>query len=335
MNDEFETRLDELLAERSRVGHHTVERVVRSIDSFPNRRTVPRARVPLAAMAAVVLVALIGLAVATSLQGPTEVAAPTSPLPSIASPDVSPSPAIATPSPSATLEARPIWATQLASHLDCEGPPLTIGSDVPDVLEPIDLATTPDGALANSLISYSNQPVAGYAPTIVDGHWALYRYLVDGRAKIHAVGTNLFPDFPQVTGWEVVGFRTCDPSEYADAMFGPNAGTIWSDTHDDPVRTDRIYAHETSHCFGAGTVLLSYYDPEYTQYVRYAGVEFEQRLVVPFDADVRLPSDAIDTGLHTDDWHLFTIPSGRAVFVRVADGSIELWPRANEPFACM
>jgi hypothetical protein len=335
MNDDLESRLEDLLAERGKVSEDSLVHVLGSIDVLPPR-TAQRARLPFAAMAAVILVAVVGLAIATSLRGPSEVATPTSPPPSIASPAVSPSTATATPSPSPKLGARPVWATQLASHLDCEGPPLTIGSDVPDILEPIDLATTPDGALANSLISYSNQPVAGYAPTIVDGNWALFRYLVDGRAKIHAVATNLFPDFPGVTGWEVVGLRTCDPSEYADAKFGPNAGTIWFDQSGAPVRTDRIYSHESgSHCFGAGTVLLSYYDPEYVQYVRYPGVEFEHALVVPFDADVRLPSDAVDTGLHTDDWHLFTIPSGRAVFVRTADGRIELWPRAKEPFGCM
>jgi hypothetical protein len=213
---------------------------------------------------------------------------------------------------------------------------LTVGSDVPAVPGPIDPATTPDGALANILIPYSNLPVAGYAPTIVDGDWALYRYLVDGRAKIHAVGTNRFPDSPQETRWEVVGLRTCDPSEYADAEFGPNAGTIWSDAGGDPVRTDRIYSHEGgSHCFSATTVLLSYYDPEYAQYVRDPGVEFEQQLVVPYAADARLPDDAVDTGLHTDDWHLFSIPSGRAVFMRTAGGTYEMWPRASQPIGCM
>jgi hypothetical protein len=334
MNDDLETRLDELLAERGKVSDDSVAHVLGSIDVLPPR-SARSARLPFAAMAAVVLVAVVGLVIATSFRGPSEVATPTSPLPSIPSLTPSPSTAVVAPSSSATMQPRPVWAMNLADHLDCEGPPSTMGMDVPAVPGPFDPAPRPEEALDNIRLTYSNLPTSGFTPPLVDGHWALHRYLVNGRAKVHAVSTNLFPEVPSETRWEVVGLRTCDPSEYADADFGPNAGTIWFDSNGDPVRTDRIYSHEGgSHCFGTTTVLLSYYDPEYTQYVRDPGVEFEQQVVVPFDPDVRLPSDAVDTGLHTDDWHLFTIPSGRAVFVRTADGTYELWPRAKEPIGC-
>lgn len=333
MNDDLEPQLEELLAERGKVESDAVDRTLAAIDSLPDRRRPSRpARL---AAAAVIAVAVIGLGLAIALPRPADVATP-SPSPSVPSLAPSPSTAVITPEPTATLQPRPVWAIDLASHLDCDGPPADLGNDVPVVPGPFDPAPTPDGALDNIRIPYRNLPSSGFAPVLVQGHWALHRYLVDGRPKIHVVSTNEFPEVPSETRWEVVGLRACDRSEYADAEFGPQASTIWSDAAGDPVRTDRITSHAwPSHCFDKRTVLLSYHDPDYTQYVRDPSREFAQSTVVPYAADARLPEDAVDTGLHTDDWHLFTIPSGRAVFMRTARGTYEMWPRASQPIGCM
>lgn len=331
MNDDLETRLEDLLAERGRVGQDSVDRVTGSIDVLPDRRTVPRARVPLAAIAAVVVVALVGLAIATSLRGPTEPAAPTSPPSSIASPEVSPSTALATPAPSPTLQARPVWAIGLANHLDCDGPPSTMGMDVPAVLEPSDSAPTPEGVLPVIQMLYP-LPASGFSPVLVDGHWALYRYLVDGRAKVHAVSTDQVPALPGNSAWYVVGLRACDPSEFELPDLAPGSNSIWLDTEGDPVRTDVITSHiGPAHCSWERTIFLALGD---AQYIRDPFGDLEQYTVVKFHPDARLPDDAVDTGMHTDDWHLFTIPSERSVFVRTADGTYELWPRAKEPIGC-
>jgi hypothetical protein len=86
-----------------------------------------------------------------------------------------------------------------------------------------------------------------------------------------------------------------------------------------------------AHCSWERTIFLSLGD---VQYIRDPFGDLEQYTVIPFHPDARLPDDAVDTGMHTDDWHLFTIPSERAVFVRTADGTYELWPRAKEPIGC-
>jgi hypothetical protein len=331
MNDDLDKPLEDLLAERGKVEPNALGRVLGSIDSLPERSPTPRS-MPSAA-AAVVALAVIGLALAVLLPRTPDVAAP-SPSPSVVSQAPSPSTAVVTPSPSLTAEPRPVWAMDLASHLDCDGPPSTIGNDVPEVPEWFDLAPTPDGALQLIFTPYQSLPASGYSPVLVDGHWALHRYLVDGHPKVHIVSHDQFSDAP-IAGWSVVGIRTCDPSEYADAEFGPDANMIWRDASGDPVRTDMLTSQDVSGCFPNQTFFLLLFDPDYKQYVRDPSGHFADNTLVPFDADVRLPTDAVDTGLRTDDWHLFTIPSRRAVFIRTSDGTYELWPRAKEPVGCM
>ena len=65
-------------------------------------------------------------------------------------------------------------------------------------------------------------PASGFTSPLVDGHWALQRYLVDGRAKVHAVSTNQFPGAPTETRWQVVGLRACDPSELVVSSGDPS-----------------------------------------------------------------------------------------------------------------
>jgi hypothetical protein len=330
MNDDLDEPLRDLLAERGSVAQDAIDRALGGIDAFPERRTARRRSLPLAA-AAVIALAVIGLALASLLPRPPDVAAP-SPSPSVLSQAPSPSTAAVTPSPTPTVQPRPVWAMNLASHLDCDGPPSTIGMDVPAVPGPSEPGDTPDGALDNILLTYWNLPASGYAPVLVSGHWALHRFFVDGRPKVHVVSTNEFPDVPSETRWEVVGLRACDRSEFADADFPPNASMIWLNAAGDPVRTDVITSSVgPGHCGWERTIFLSLGD---LQYFRDPHGDLEQYTVVPFHPDIRLPADATDTGFHTDDWHLFTIPSGRAVFVRTTDGTIERWPGAKEPIGC-
>ena len=328
MNDDLETRLEGLLAERGKIEPDAVDRVLGAIDGLPERRRPSRPG--WLAVAAVIALAVIGLGLAVLLPRPADVAT-RSPSPSMASEAPSPSTAASTPEPTTTLQARPVWAMQLADHLDCNGPPSTMGMDVPAVLEPSDSAPTPEGVLPVIQMLYT-VPASNFSPVLVDGHWALYRYLVDGRAKVHAVSTDKVPAMPTNTAWYLVGLRTCDPSEFEQGDFANQGITVWLGGDGDPVRTDVITSHSgPGHCGWERTIFLSLGD---LQYIRDPHGDLAPYTVVPFRANARLPDDAVDTGFHTDDWHLFTIPSGRAVFVRTAAGTIELWPRAKEPIGC-
>jgi hypothetical protein len=317
MNDDLDRRLQELLAERGKVEPNAVDRALGAIDGLPQRRRSSRSAQLTAA--AVIALAVIGLGLAAVLPRPADVATP-SPSPSTPSLGPTSSPAVVTPSPTPTVQPRPVWAMNLADHLDCDGPPSTMGMDVPAVLEPSDSAPTPEGVLPVIQMLYP-LPASGFSPVLVDGHWALYRYLVDGRAKVHAVSTDQVPGLPTNTAWYVVGLRACDPSEFEQADFAQEGNTIWLDGDGDPVRTDVITSRTgPAHCGWERTIFLSLGD---LQYFRDPHGDLEPYTVVPFRPDARLPDDAVDTGFHTDDWHLFTIPSGRAVFVRTADGTNE------------
>jgi hypothetical protein len=332
MSDDLERRLKDVLDERAEVERATVDRTLASIDALPPRSSV-RSAVPVRPIAAALLVAIVGAAVLLSVRDRGEVAVSPSPTTSV---DVSPSPAVTTPgptvAPSPTLQPRPVWAVDLASHLDCDGPLASKGMDVAPVLVPSESALSPQDLL-RVIQPLFGLPESGFSPVLVNGHWALYRYLVDGRPKVHAVATDQVPD-PVVEGeWYLVGLRACDASEFDPADLDPESITIWTDSSGEQVHSDVISSSVgPGHCGHERTIWLHLRRDEL--YIRDPFGDLADWTIVSFDPDVPLPADAIDTGYHTDRWHLFTIPSGRAVFVRTEDGTIERWPRARDGLGC-
>jgi hypothetical protein len=220
----------------------------------------------------------------------------------------------------------------LAGQLDCDGPPADFGQEVPPVVGPTDPAGGPDQALDTARLLYWNLPARGFEATRIESGWARHRYLVGGRVKAIAVSTNVFVDVPAEKGWEVVGVRACDPSEFRTDDLGPLAGGIWFGADGRPSRTDLITSFPgPGHCGWESTVFLTY---DRQQFLRDPKHVLREYTVTGFDVISQLPDDAVDTGLHTKEWRLFTIPSGRAVFMQTGDGHIELWPRAREPIGC-
>ena len=201
MSDDLERRLEDLLDERGRVSAATQARTLDSIDRLPDRQRRlmwPR----LLAAAAVVALAVVALVSVAPSRRPPDVAAPS----------LSASPS----SPRPTLQLRPVWAIDIASHLDCEGPPSSIGEEVTleSAARSDQASLTPDAAFDSIRRDYPMLPATGFTPTLVDDHWALQRYIADGRPKIHIVATDQVPGTPPGNGWRIVGIRTCDPAEY-------------------------------------------------------------------------------------------------------------------------
>jgi hypothetical protein len=214
MSDDLERGLKDVLAERGRLEPGAVERMLDGIDTLPPRP----ARFPRSvAVAAGLMVAVVGLALVTLLRPVTDVTAPPSAVPSASEPSRTPGP---------TLQPPPVWAVDLALHLDCDGPPSSLGMETDPDPVPFDPWRTPEEAFAAYLAGYlrtdRSLPPSGYTPPLVDGRWALQRYLVDGRPKVHAVATNQFPDAPAETRWQVVGLRACDPSEIVPRTGDPS-----------------------------------------------------------------------------------------------------------------
>ena len=280
------------------------------------------------------LIGIVGIGLGWSSGRAVTPHAPVSRAPSqlVTSPALNAATQSPTSTPSAAQEARPTWVEDLAGQLECDGPPGDFGMEVPARIGPFDPGVTPDEALDNVRFAYSNLPVSGFDSAVIEGDWARHRYAVDGRTKAIAVSTNRFTDVPTETRWEVVGLRACDPSEFDLADLGPMAGKVWLNAADAPARTDLITSYPgAGHCGWETTVFLTYDRRQYFRDPKHALKEYS---VIAFDATSRLPADAVDTGFHTERWHLFTIPSGRAVFVRTLDGRIELWPRASQAIGC-
>jgi hypothetical protein len=207
MSDDLERRLKDVLADRSQVDPDAVERALDGIDALPARP----ARFPRSvAVAAVVMVAVVGVALVTLLRPDVDVMSPPSAVPSASEPSRTVGP---------TLQPPPVWAVDLAGHLDCDGPPSSLGMETDPDPVPFDPRDTPEAALADYLRDFTSLPQSGYTTPLIDGHWALQRYLVPGRPKVHAVATNQFPGAPAETRWQVVGLRACDPAEFV-----PSAG---------------------------------------------------------------------------------------------------------------
>lgn len=200
MSDDLERGLQDLLEERGGVSPATQAQVLDAIGRLPDQRRRVASPTVLAA-AAVIALAVVALASLYTTRRPPDVAAP--------SPPASPS------SPSPTLQIRPVWAIDLVSHLDCDESPSTIGADVStQSAASADAYDTPDAAFEAIRRHYRMLPTAGFTPTLRDDHWALQRYIVDGRPKVHIVATDQVPAIPPVSGWRIVGIRTCDPSEF-------------------------------------------------------------------------------------------------------------------------
>jgi hypothetical protein len=210
-----------------------------------------------------------------------------------------------------------------------------MGQEVPVTIGPLEPAPTADRAIQGLLEAgtYAWLPRRGFEPSHVEGHWALHRYVVDGAVKAVAVSTNHFPEVPDEDGWDVVGLRACDPSEFDPADGLPYETTLWLDAGGDLVRTDRIFSRPgPGHCGWEGVTFLYLGDE---LYLRDADGVFADKTDRAFREVDTLPADAVDTGLHTAKMRLFTVPDGRIVYIRYEDGTIERWGRAVEQVGCM
>jgi hypothetical protein len=260
--------------------------------------------------------------------------------------DIGTSPASATPAPSTdssptpavgstqTVEPAPSWAADLVGQLECDGPAPGLGGEVGE-LGAWDPGPTPDAALRLLLDAgmFASFPLRGFAPAVVEGHWARMEYRADGRIRAVAVATDRVADFPEGDGWHVVGIRACDASEFDPADGLTFGQTLWRDRDGALARSDRIQSSPgPEHC-GWESAIFLWFDG--MQYLRDPNGVLAESTVVRFDPDAALPDDAIDTGLHTDDWRLFTTTKGDAVYVVTGTGAVERWGRARDQVGCM
>lgn len=239
-------------------------------------------------------------------------------------PVVTPSPLPPTPSPGPpTPEPPPAWAINLAGQLECDGPPLSMGGETGDFIEGV---WGPDpSSMARFLANSPFAPLPGRLdPAERTDDWARYVHERDGRLKTILILTDtLEPGGP----WVLTGLRTCDASEFDPAVgLSGVTMTIWRDGSEAPVRTDVLSATAgPGHCGWQSTTFLMLDDE---LYIRDPDGVLAEYGVVGFDPDVRLPSDAVDTGYHDDTRRLWRTADPDVIYVAYPD-HVERWPRAS------
>jgi hypothetical protein len=265
------------------------------------------------------------------------VGAPASSPPSSDEPPASPAPtATLTEAPSATSAGtRPVWVADLEGQLDCDGPMNRMGQEVPAEVGPFEPAPTPELALEGLLRAgmYAWLPGGGFEPPHLEGHWAQHRYVVDGSSKAIVISTNQFPEVPQEVGWEIVGLRACDPSEFDPADGLPDGTILWLGATGEPMPAAKIFSRAgPGHCGWEDVTFLHIEDE---LYLRDPEGVLAGKAALPFRVVDALPGDAVDTGLHTATQRLFRVADPRVVLVRGEDGTIERWGRALDQIGCM
>ena len=243
------------------------------------------------------------------------------------------------PSPTSTASSVgdapvPAWTADIGGQLECDGPAPGLGGEVGELgaWEP---GPTPDAALQILLDAraFASLPAGGFDPAVVEGHWARHEYRVDGRVRAIAVTTDRGDGFPEGLGWSVVGLRACDAAEFDPADGLTFDQTLWRDRAGTIERSDRIHsAPGPGHCDWESTIFLRFED---VQYIRDPLGVLADATVAQFDADVALPDDAVDTGLHTEEWRLHTTADDDSIYVVTRAGSVERWGRAKDQIACM
>jgi hypothetical protein len=267
---------------------------------------------------------LVTVSVACSPVTPSDPLSPSGP-PSLA-PSRAPSASPASPA----SDAAPPWILALETQLQCEGPPQSTGGELGEIgLE--GGGPTPQSALDAFLGTgmWASFPAGGFEDAFVVGQWARHVYVVEGRVRALAISTSAETVEHADGSWAVAAIRACDPSE-----FDPDDGLtfdvlLWRDATGKLARTDLIRAiRGPAHCGYESSTWLRF---EEHQYFRDPNGVMAGQSVVPFHPDVPMPSDAVDTGFHTDAWHLFTVPDGDALYVRTTDGAVERWGRSRDP----
>ncbi len=290
------------------------------------------ARLSRGSSALLAIAALIAAActIAVDPSPPSRTLTPSSEATPTASPSETSTATAAVASPS--VATAPVWVADLAGQLRCSGPMSSIGQEVPAQPGPFEPAASPAGALDVVRLTYQTFPKQGFEPIEVDGHWAHYVYLVNGDPKVVAVATDRFEGVTEDVGWEVVGLRACDASEFLPSDLPPAGLTVWQDVLGTRVNTGIVMSIPgPGHCGWDSTVFLTMRG---VQYFRDPLGVLTKESIGRFKADTKLPEDATDTGFHTKRWRIFTVPAGDAVYVKTSTGTVERWPRAKEEVGC-
>jgi hypothetical protein len=224
----------------------------------------------------------------------------------------------------------PPWAFALEAQLQCDGPAQSTGGELGEFGPGDGEGPTPQSAL-DALLGlgfFASFPAGGFDDAGVSGPWARHVYQHGGQVRAIAITTTTGEEHTPGS-WVVAAIRACDPSEFDPADGLTFDLQLWLGADGRLARSDMIRSTRgPGHCGADSATWLRFAGQ--TWFRDPMGVMAGQS-VVPFDHDVALPEDAVNTGFHTEDLQLFTVPAGDAAYVQTASGRVERWGRSRDP----
>ncbi len=220
-------------------------------------------------------------------------------------------------SPGDTGSQAPARPTALAA-LRCDGRPSPTGGSDLDVEG---ASPTPEAALAAALRSGYTIPGSGYRELERRDDAVLFGFEAGGRVRTAVLATLLSDG----SGWAVTEIRTCALAELGPDADLPSQREAW--VHPDG-RT--LFGFSGSrHCGEQRLTNLLFSERRATVYVRDPGHLVDAPPGRAFTSDTSLPATATDTGFRRGDDELWMARDRAAVYVVLADGRVERWPRAG------
>jgi len=176
-------------------------------------------------------------------------------------------------------------------------------------------------------------PAQGFTAEGRDEDRMLYTYSVAGVSKVAViVADSAEVELEAEDGWVVETFASCDPAEYDPSTDDQLPVDVWLDADGIRVPTSIITSWQgPEHCGWESATFLTFEDRQYISDPR--GVLGDVGFVVPFDDDAELPSDATDTGYHSDSRQLWVSADASIAYI-VDDNRVEAWPTTAALVGC-
>jgi hypothetical protein len=195
---------------------------------------------------------------------------------------------------------------------------------------------TPEAGLRTGLDEGAfDGPEDGYLLERREGERALFTIRVDSQVKMAVVLLN-GPALGTLSGWHMESWARCNPSEFPDQVTRERGLEIWTDDTGKRVPTYRVVSSAgPEHCDWTSMRFLNL-DESDRPYVREPDPEYlDDYFAEDFRARVKLPDNAIDTGLNHGTEHLWLSADRKRAYIGSRGAAtVELWPRTTQPFGC-
>ncbi len=239
-----------------------------------------------------------------------------------------------TPDPAPSLDASvPAWAEHLRDQLECTDASgarwQERGADAPvgrtGTASPYPWLYSLD-AIDMPLNGYENLPQSGWE--FGASGFARYEYRAGGRVRavilMEGTSTQGGPG-----SWAVTAFASCPPDEFDPADGRTTDDLPLVDASGQQAADVTIFGGP-AHCDWQSAIFLHVAGQ---LYLRDPLGVLSTAVSRPWRTLDSLPASAIDSGLASARWHLYT-GTGAVVWMVGADGTVEEWPRATEDVGC-